>query len=114
MLELDNGYVEMLPAAQSRPLLGRELRNAYKIFASVRVDGLERMIAHSPASHAPATKLPWPFSKLGMHDVEIRYFKADGGIETNRFSKDMIDQAIEEFLSGVPPDAKVQINVEHS
>ena len=72
------------------------------------------MISHHPMMHAPAKKLPWPFSKFAMHDVEITHFKADGSQEMKRFPKEKIDVAIEEFLSGVPPNQNVQVNVELS
>lgn len=115
MTKLENGYVEFLPASQMRPLLRRELREAYQVFAIVKINDLERMISHHPARHASATKLPWPLSKLEMHDVAIDHFKANGDmIESKRFTKEKIDVAIEEFLSGVPPNEEVSINVEFS
>lgn len=122
MLKLDDGYVEILPASQVRPLLQRELKNAYHIFATVAADGGKRMIAHRPASHASATKFPWPLSKLAMHDVEINYLDAkdhiidgpDGKMKSKRYPKERIDEAIEEFLSGVSPNEEVQVNVKFS
>ncbi len=115
MIKIENGYIESLPAWQVRPLLRRELREAYHIFAILKINDLERMISHHPARHASATKLPWPLSKLEMHDVAIDHYKANGDmIESKRFTKDNIDVAIEEFLSGVPPNEEVSINVEFS
>ena len=115
MTKLENGYIEFLPASQMRPLLRRELRVAYHVFAILKVNGFERMISHHPARHAPATKLPWPLSKLGIHDVAIDYFTKNGDMtESKRFTKDKIDVAIEEFLSGVLQNEEISINVEFS
>jgi hypothetical protein len=92
--------------------LRRELRNAYHVFAIIEINGLKRMISHHPMMHAPAKKLPWPLSKLARHDVEINYNTADENPEMKQFTKDKIDVAIEEFLSGAPSYQKVSINVE--
>jgi hypothetical protein len=112
--QTDNGYVEFLTVSECRPLLRRELENAYYVFAIIEINDLTRMISHQPMAHAPAKKLSWPFSKLQMHDVEIVYYKAAGDPDRKRFKKDKINVAIEEFLSGVPPNHKISINVEFS
>lgn len=114
MIETDNGYVEFLTVSECRPLLRRALENAYHIFATIELNGRTRIISHHPMMHAPAKKLPWPFSKLQMHDVEIVYYKAVGDPDSKRFTKDKINNAIEEFLTGVPPNHKISINVELS
>ena len=116
MVKTDNGYVEGLSASECRPLLRRELRNAYKIVAHIELGEVTRMIRHSPFCHAPATRLPWPFSKLGMHDVEINHYKTgcfSEIIKEKRFAKDKIDEAIEEFLLGVPANQRVVIGVDN-
>jgi hypothetical protein len=121
MYKTDNGYIEGLLVSECRPLLRRELRNAYQIQATVNTKDGQRIISYSPAQHAPSTKLPWPLSKLAMHDVGIVYYaakgeftKANGEINGKRFTKDQIDTAIEEFLSGVPVTERVTISVENS
>lgn len=121
MYKTDNGYIEGLLASECRPLLRRKLRNAYQIQVTVKTNDGQRIISHSPAQHAPSTRLPWPLSKLAMHDVEIVYYdakgeftKANGEINCKRFTKDKIDAAIEEFLSGVPATEEVTISVENS
>lgn len=120
MYKTDNGYIEDLPASECRPLLRRELRNAYQISATVKTNDGQRIISHHPAQHAPSTRLPWPLSKLAMHDVGIVYYdangdfnKANGDINGKRFTKDEIDMAIEEFLSGVPATERVIISVDN-
>ena len=111
-MKFGDDQFEFLPAAECRPFLRHVLLKAHKSFAKFNINGMERMIRHSPNSHSPAKPLPWPFSKFQMHDVEICHFKPDNTIQRKRFTKEQIDIAIEEFLDGAQPGEEIHISSE--
>jgi hypothetical protein len=110
---MDGELTDSVPVSEAPPLLAKYLTSSPAAKSILYLPTESRMIHHCPAMHAPATKLPWPLSKLQMHDVQLYFYgpklQGDQIRPSRRFKKEAIDIAIAEFLSGAAPSDEVLI-----
>ena len=79
---------------------------------SVEAEGWRRVLVHDPAIDAPLKRWPWPFPLFSPHRVRLEIFEGALRVTSVTFSKNQIDEAIENFMRGVGPKVKVIITRE--
>lgn len=77
---------------------------------SVEAEGRRRVLVHDPAVDAPLKRWPWPFPLFSPHRVRLMIYEGPMRVSMLTYGRREIERAIDYFLGGLPPNAKVAIS----